>query len=604
MVAVRREEHRALGWTLNVFLVGFVFLSLMFLLVWLTSHSRLRAIIDTLGSAEIPNGNLVHPTQAGVNAVIARLPFTACFFAICAISLALFKGKLEKFLIAVPQEWHGIRESLREQFLPGTQVWLEFATVLTISAIGVFLRLWHLHRAIRYDEAATYLNFVSRPLYRALSNYSYPNNHLLHTLLARLSILTLGDTTTALRLPALVAGCLTIPMAWLAGRVLYNRLAGVLAAGFVAALPTFIEFSVNARGYSLQWVFLLLMMCCSAWLVTNPGLKTAWLAFVLAGLAGIYTIPTMVLPIGALVLWMLLSGLLTGGVPSCKELLMYLAQAGFAMGLLSVLFYIPPLLASGPAAVISNRFVASRTDSFLSGLGPLAHSACVRWSDGVPIAVVYIVIGGIALGLLFHPRVAADRVPMTLALWIVTFCFAWARNILGYPRVWSYLLLAAIITASAGLSLIIRTFVGPSRRLIVASVVSVGLALLIGASLVQQRILFRNNETAALIDTSQVIEFLRTNIRQGDALVVCHPATPIVEYELMRQDPGLYASLAAAENAHHVIVVLPKPEVESDSYGTEELLARLRAQDAVDPSFASSQIDLSRFSPPSCSQNF
>jgi hypothetical protein len=587
-----------LNWLLNTFLVGFVLLALMFLFVWLASHSPLSAILDSLAAARSSNGSVMHPTQAGVNTVIARLPYVACFFALCGISLALLKGKLEKFLIGVPQEWHGIREFLREQFLPSNQIWLELATVLTICAIGVSLRLWHLGRAIRYDEAATYLNFVSRPLYRALSNYSYPNNHLFNTLLARLGVLTLGDTTFALRLPALVAGCLTIPMAWLAGRVLYNRFAGVLAAGFVAALPTFIEFSVNARGYSLQWVFILLMMCCSACLVAKPGLKTAWLTFVLAGLAGIYSIPTMVIPIGALAIWMLLSGLLTGGVPRCKELLMNLAQAGFAMGLLSVLLYIPPLLASGPAAVISNRFVVSREGSFLGNLGPFAHSLWVRWSDGVPIGVVYVLIGGIVLGLLSRPRVATHRVPMTLALWIFTFCFAWARNILGYPRVWSYLLLAAIITSSAGLSLLVKTLVGPPRRLAVASVASVALALVIGASLIQQRILFRNNETAALIDTSQVIEFLRTNVRAGDALVVGHPATPIVEYELLRQDPRLYASLGAAESAHHVIVVLPKPEIESDSYGTEELVARLRRQDAVDPSFASSQIDLGRFAPP------
>jgi hypothetical protein len=598
MNSARPGHARVLKWLLNAILAGFVFLALMFLAVWLTWHSRFGVLLDYFVGRHMPKGSVMHPTQAGVDAFIARLPFAAWFFAICAVSLALLKGKLEEFLSAVPQEWHGIREVVREQFSPGNQIWMEFAAALTIFAVGVFLRLWHVGRAIRYDEAATYLNFVSKPFYRALSNYSYPNNHLLHTLLARLSILTLGDTTLALRLPALVAGCLTIPLAWLTGRVLYNRDAGVLAAGLVAALPTFIEFSVNARGYSLQWDFLLLMMCCSAWLVAKPGLKTVWVAFVVAGLAGIYCIPTMVIPMGALVIWMLLSEFVTGGVQGCKELLINLVRAGFAMGLLSVLLYIPPLLASGPAAVISNRFVAPREGSFLGGLGLLARAAWVRWSDGVPLMAVYIVIGGIALGLVFHSRVATHRVPMTVVLWIFTFCFAWARNILGFPRVWSYLLLAAVITSSAGLSLVIRTFIRPPLRLAVVSVISVGLALLIGTSLIQQRTLFQSNETAALIDVSQVIEFLRANIRPGDALAVGHPAGPIVEYELLRQDPRLYSSLAAVENAHHVVVVLPKPELDSDSYGTEELLARLKARDAVDPSLASSQIELDQFSPP------
>jgi hypothetical protein len=41
---------------------------------------------------------------------------------------------------------------------------LETGAVFTVFAIGVFLRAWHVRRAIRFDEAWTYLEFASKPL--------------------------------------------------------------------------------------------------------------------------------------------------------------------------------------------------------------------------------------------------------------------------------------------------------------------------------------------------------------------------------------------------------------------------------------------------------
>ena len=59
---------------------------------------------------------------------------------------------------------------------------------------------------LRYDEATTYNNFVSKPLYVALANYATPNNHLLHTFLAKVSVGLAGNEPWAIRLPALLAG--------------------------------------------------------------------------------------------------------------------------------------------------------------------------------------------------------------------------------------------------------------------------------------------------------------------------------------------------------------------------------------------------------------
>jgi hypothetical protein len=120
-----------------------------------------------------------------------------------------------------------------------------------------------------------------------------------------------------------------------------------------------------------------------------------------------------------------------------------------------------------------------------------------------------------------------------LILFASSFAFAWLRNVIGYPRVWNYLLLAAVMTATAGWSFILK-IVGRHFRfgqLAIAAAASVLLTVVIGAKLIYQ-----NTETVSLIDTREVVEFLRTQLHPGTALVVRPPADPIIEYDLLHAD--------------------------------------------------------------------
>src|SRR5436309_12847509 len=73
-----------------------------------------------------------------------------------------------------------------------------------LMLLGLGLRIAFLNQPIRYDEALTYNEFASRPLYYGLSFYPEPNNHLLNTLLVH-ALLGLGSQPWVLRVPALLA---------------------------------------------------------------------------------------------------------------------------------------------------------------------------------------------------------------------------------------------------------------------------------------------------------------------------------------------------------------------------------------------------------------
>jgi hypothetical protein len=106
--------------------------------------------------------------------------------------------------------------------------------------------------AITTDEAWSYNDWISHGVGRIWTDYSAPNNHVLNGLLARASLLLLGDTELALRVPALLGfalllvACRRITRATIASPAIR-----VLCLATVAWHPYLIDFAACARGYSL-----------------------------------------------------------------------------------------------------------------------------------------------------------------------------------------------------------------------------------------------------------------------------------------------------------------------------------------------------------------
>ena len=91
---------------------------------------------------------------------------------------------------------------------------------LCILVIALDIRLLYLRQPMRYDEAITYMYFVRESWPDALSLYTYPNNHLFHTALAKACIAVFGNSPWVLRLPAFLAGTLIVPATYAVARAI------------------------------------------------------------------------------------------------------------------------------------------------------------------------------------------------------------------------------------------------------------------------------------------------------------------------------------------------------------------------------------------------
>jgi hypothetical protein len=202
----------------------------------------------------------------------------------------------------------------------------------------------------------------------------------------------------------------------------------------MAALPTFIEFSINAQGYALQWLSVLAVMLFDKVLQENPSLKVGWRGFISAAVVGVYSIPTTLIAIAGVFARMLLSTLADGEVSKLKGTSKKIALARLAIAMLSVLLFVALLLVRGPGAVMAKDVVSWQQDDFVEGVKHMGQCAWLHWTERVPGGVLWILFGGLAIGLLFRCKVCEHRVSghsvsMSMALWLSAAMFC-----LGVPR--------------------------------------------------------------------------------------------------------------------------------------------------------------------------
>jgi uncharacterized membrane protein len=327
-----------------------------------------------------------------------------------------------------------------------------------ITIIGLLLRLIQLNSAVGYDEAYTFLHFSARPLRYVVTDYSGPNNHIFHSILVYIAYHLFGNHVWALRLPAFLAGVLCIPTAYLAGKHLYNRWAGLLASAGVALVPMVVSYSDNARGYTLYCMFAGLGLWLAAELIRKNN-ATAWFLLYLTCALGFYTIPVFLYPFGVIYLWLFLSALFgeTGGLTRISFLKRWFWW-GIATGITVLLLYAPVILfGTGLNSIIGNKFVKSQSwaaffPNLLARIPGVWRECLVK----VPEWIIDIGVVGLGASLLLHWKSFRHKVPLALAALVWIALAVTVQRVTPLARIWMFLLVYSIIWSAAGVTALIQ----------------------------------------------------------------------------------------------------------------------------------------------------
>jgi dolichyl-phosphate-mannose-protein mannosyltransferase len=511
----------------------------------LVSYATLHARVDRFaveGEAGI--------TSDEFDLVVLRLRLLAVALAAGAVVLLLFGGRVDELTGRVLSDWS---DALRTAPRRGVALLRAQTVLFVVAAAAVFvvaaaLRVAFLDVPLRYDEATTYVNFVSDPLYVSLSDYSTPNNHPLHTALAKVAVTIFGNSPTAIRLPALLAGLALVPAVLALGWMLYGRTAGLVAAAFTAVSSTLVEYATNARGYSLVALFTATGLLAAIRILSGGG-AGAWAALVASGALGAFAVPVMLYAFGGILVWLAVSWLLTGR--DRRELWRRLALCIGATGILTGLLYAPILVASGPTSLASNEFVESRTwSAFVDGVPDHLSDTARVWVRDLPAAAGILLGLVLLVSLVLTPRLSRFPFPPLagLAAWAIPVVLA--QRVVPYTRVWLFALPVAIVTAAGALAPLFdraRRIRGP--ELATALILAGGAALVLTEDTVRT-----SRETGALLDAEPVARVLAAMLRPGDTIVATGSDT-ILQYYLGRQGVD-GAPLYDSDRGERVFVVV------------------------------------------------
>lgn len=252
-------------------------------------------------------------------------------------------------------------------------------TVAALLVVGAALRLHRLGEGLWFDEIQTLVDYVRLPLGRIVTTFDSQNQHLLYSISAKLAVAALGESASALRLPAVIFGVASLWAAYRFGREVAGVRTGLLTAGLLTLSYHHVWFSQNARGYTGLLLWTLLGSLAFLRLLRDPEAGWGWiLVYGLAMALGAYTH-------------------ITSAFTSAAHAVLLLALAWGARQR-SPKGWIRPALSLGASALIGLVLYAPVLPQFIHTLlTPGPHAAATAWQN--PLWLAAETLRGLAAGL-------------------------------------------------------------------------------------------------------------------------------------------------------------------------------------------------------------
>jgi hypothetical protein len=414
-------------------------------------------------------------------------------------------------------------DTIRSDIMSHKLHFLLFFLVLVVAAL---LRILYLSQPMRHDEALTFLEFASTPATQIVANYRQPNNHVLHSLLVHLSYSLFGNEPWILRLPAFIAGMLLVPVVYLLSRTFYNRHAALLAAGLTAVSLPLVEYSTNARGYTLFTLIFVAQLGLAHYLKTHNRFKY-WLLFALLAALGFYTIPVMVFPFGVVCVWLVLSIIREHDGIERQQLLASFYRSLIFAAVVTIILYLRIILTSGVGVLVGNDAVVPLPNgAFLEALPGILGDIVTFPLRGFPLEIVILLIMGILAAVLAHHKMSSDKISLVVPvlLWILPVLLI-QRGDPG-DRTWIFLVPVFTMLASAGLVHL------TSGNRTLAYIGTLAIVITAGASLIVSNAVLRSDQTGSAPDAEKMALGLQTIRQPGDIVLLPAPYDAPVRYYL------------------------------------------------------------------------
>jgi hypothetical protein len=490
------------------------------------NFATMKAYVD----AQAPDGTVESFDRFLHGRITRNLRWLGALLSMTSLGMALATRRLFATNEVRLGQWSAFRTDLREG-------WAELVKrtsrshvrwVLFVILIGTSFRVAQLRLGIIYDEAFTYTYYATQPLHFILSNYSYPNNHILHTLLVKLSTSIFGLHLWSVRLPAFLAGVAVMPLYYVFVRAMFNRYIALMAMALVAASGALIEYSALARGYSLTWLFMVCAMLAGRYFAKSNNIVGALLVAVFNAL-GMWAVPTMIYASMACYTWLLLY-LLTNYDNSLRRRLLRLAISLVAFMVLTAAVYTPVVVVHSLDHLMHHPTMGESTWAHF--LDTHQEKAFELWAYFNDTSLTLISLLGF-VGLIYAAYVSGKYRIMLIALVFGAVPFTIIQSMVGPPRIWTYVLFNLHMSSAIALFYALKfieekVYAGFSKRFrtVLASMLILAGMGWLGLSGTKDRIV-REDDARSAADWFQGI------LRPNDRVLTQFPNEAAFEFHLM-----------------------------------------------------------------------
>jgi hypothetical protein len=240
---------------------------------------------------------------------------------------------------------------------------------------------------------------------------------------------------------------------YITARRFFSSTQSLAASALIAVTHSFINYSVNARGYTLLFLFALILTNFAGILVVRQS-KAALIAFGITAALGFYTIPIFLYPMAGISLWVFVTYLVTREPWQIKfrKLAIFVGVCLLSI-LLTIILYSPVIIfGSGISSLISNEIVKPLNwSTFLDNLDPRMIKAWNKWMMGIGSSIENLFSGGFLLSLLLYRKVSNQKLPLQVFLVLGAAIIVLLQRVTPLPRIWLYLEVFYLMFAAAGL---------------------------------------------------------------------------------------------------------------------------------------------------------
>jgi hypothetical protein len=430
----------------------------------------------------------------------------------------------------------------------------DWLPVGAIVAAGAVARLAAIRQPMRFDESISWAYYVGRSWKTIVTSYTYPNNHVFYSLLAKLTGSLFRYQPWALRIPAFVAGLAVIPLIWCLGRRLTDNRSALLASALVAGSVELTLYSTNARGYSLVTALFLAMLLVADDLISTATARGFALLALLGGL-GLFTVPTMLYPLGVTGTWLLLSARRR---PSGERGSFAVWTMGAMTGavFLAALLYLPLILHSGLSALINNKFVSpSPWDRFTADVAPMVFDTFASWARPFPNLLAYALLLFAVLGVAKKREGNRASLALATAIWCITLLFATHRA--PFVRVWLFLLPLFYLAAARGVWMLVDRVTTAEKK--TGAWPAVALAALLMMLVVSTHVVERSEDTGTFPSADKVTALIAPQLRAEDRVLAPVPLNGPLLYYFTRSGLDSTSLTRTFDATKRIILVLDAP---------------------------------------------